>query len=86
MGGEILNTTAANQKMGSLYYPFILLLLVLIGVSVFFSVSIGQVHIPFKQAMTIMLNFLSHGQWGSLEHIDNQSYLGSRQHFNENIR
>ncbi|EES75361.1 iron chelate uptake ABC transporter, FeCT family, permease protein [Paenibacillus sp. oral taxon 786 str. D14] len=75
MGGEILNTTAANQKMGSLYYLLILLLIVLIGVSAVYSVSIGQVHIPFKQAITIMLNFLSHGRWGSLEHIDNQSYL-----------
>lgn len=56
------------------YYVFIFLLVCLILLSIIFSVSIGQVHIPFGQAMEIMGHALTNGHWGSLDHVE-QSYL-----------
>ncbi|MEC0237522.1 iron ABC transporter permease [Paenibacillus kribbensis] len=61
--------------MGSLYYAMILFLICLILISAVYSVSIGQVHIPFGQAMDIMVHTLTNGHWGSLDHVDSESYL-----------
>ncbi|MCO7124277.1 iron ABC transporter permease [Sporolactobacillus shoreicorticis] len=54
---------------GCFYYPIILLLLFLIAVSAVYSVSIGQVHIPFGQSMNILLHALTNGKLGSLHGI-----------------
>ncbi|MEO3947750.1 iron ABC transporter permease [Gorillibacterium sp. CAU 1737] len=51
------------------------LLIGLILISAVFSVSIGQVRIPFGQSMEIMLHTLTGGHLGSLEHVENQSFL-----------
>ncbi|MFJ7362851.1 FecCD family ABC transporter permease [Peribacillus frigoritolerans] len=56
------------------YYIIILFLIGLIMVSAVYSVSIGQVHIPFKQSMEIMVHYLTNGRWGSLT-VENESYL-----------
>ncbi|MDU5949456.1 MAG: iron chelate uptake ABC transporter family permease subunit, partial [Paenibacillus macerans] len=64
-----------KQKLGSIYYVFIFFLLCLILISAVFSVSIGQVHIPFRQAMEIMVHTLTNGQWGSLDQVESESYL-----------
>ncbi|MGG6310773.1 FecCD family ABC transporter permease [Paenibacillus macerans] len=61
--------------MGGFYYAFMLLLICLILVSAVYSVSIGQVRVPFRQAMDIMVHGLTNGHWGSLDHVDSESYL-----------
>jgi iron complex transport system permease protein len=60
---------------GNFYYFIILFLIGLIMVSAVYSVSIGQVHIPFKQSMEIMVHSLTNGRWGSLNNVENESYL-----------
>nr|WP_037580948.1 iron ABC transporter permease [Sporolactobacillus terrae] len=69
--------TRAAHRSGSayLYYPLILLLLFLIAASMVFSVSIGQVHIPLRQSMNIMLHILSADHIGSLDSVTNDSYF-----------
>jgi iron complex transport system permease protein len=64
-----------EQRFGNWYYFFIVILLTVIAVSAVFSVSIGQVHIPFDQAMNIMLHSITNGYFGSLEHIENPSFI-----------
>ncbi|MDO3412370.1 iron ABC transporter permease [Saccharibacillus sp. CPCC 101409] len=54
---------------------FIAGLIVLILLSAVFSVSIGQVHVPFGQAMKILLHALTGGRLGSLEQVDNASFV-----------
>ncbi len=66
---------AKKREKGRLYYTIICSLIGLIVVSSVLSVSIGQVHIPFMQSMNIMLHTLTHGYLGSIDKIDNESYL-----------
>ncbi|MEK4711933.1 iron ABC transporter permease [Sporosarcina sp. FSL K6-1540] len=61
--------------MGKSYYVFIFLLVGIILLSAVFSVSIGQVNIPFTQAMDILLHALTNGRLGSLDHVQSESYL-----------
>ncbi|MEK5036931.1 iron ABC transporter permease [Sporosarcina sp. FSL K6-3457] len=61
--------------MGNRYYVFIFLLIGLILLSAVYSVSIGQVNIPFTQSMDILLHALTNGRLGSLDHIQSESYL-----------
>lgn len=77
IGGEFLNTTEGVSRtgLGRYYFPVIFLLMALIVLSAVFSVSIGQVHIPFRQSMDIMIHTLSHGQLGSLDNVESESYL-----------
>lgn len=58
-----------------MYYFFVILLSLFILISLVVSVSIGQVNIPFSQSMNIVGHFLTNGMVGSLDHIDNYSYL-----------
>ncbi|MCQ2010419.1 iron ABC transporter permease [Sporolactobacillus sp. STSJ-5] len=60
---------------GYFYYPIILLLLFLIAVSAVYSVSIGQVHIPFGKSMNILLHVLTNGKLGSSSAVGNESYF-----------
>ncbi len=74
--GEILDKQEANRiGMGNIYYVIILLLIGAIILSAVFSVSIGQVSIPFKQSMDILLHAISNGKFGSLDSVDSESYL-----------
>lgn len=57
------------------YIPIIFLLLCAIILSAVYSVSVGQVSIPFSQSMDIVLHALSNGKLGSLVNIDSESYL-----------
>ena len=59
---------------GKFYYVVIVLLIASILISAVFSVSIGQVHIPFKQSMEVLIHTLTNGKWGSLS-VDSESYL-----------
>lgn len=60
----------ANRGIiGRFYYPFILLLFFLIAVSAVYSVSIGQVHIPLRHSMNILLHVLTNGRLGTLDGI-----------------
>lgn len=51
------------------FYISLLLLLFLVLVSTVYSISIGQVSIPFGEAMDIALNGITGGHAGSIEHI-----------------
>ncbi|TYA10501.1 iron ABC transporter permease [Paenibacillus faecis] len=62
-------------KTGGLYFAMIFVLIGMILLSAVYSVSIGQVHIPFSQAMEILLHAMTNGHLGSLEHIESESYL-----------
>ncbi|NUI60709.1 iron ABC transporter permease [Bacillus amyloliquefaciens] len=61
-------------RKGNFYYAVIVLLIASILISAVFSVSIGQVHIPFKQSMEVLIHTLTNGKWGSLS-VDSESYL-----------
>ncbi|WJD83581.1 iron ABC transporter permease (plasmid) [Priestia megaterium] len=60
---------------GNFYYAFIFLLICLIMLSIVYSVSIGQVNIPFKQSMEILIHTLTNGKFGSLNNNESESYL-----------
>jgi iron complex transport system permease protein len=47
----------------------------LIAISAVYSVSIGQVHIPFGQSMNILLHVLTNGKLGSPDAVGNDSYF-----------
>ncbi|SFT27344.1 iron ABC transporter permease [Paenibacillus sp. BC26] len=64
----------SNLAIGKRYYLFIVLLFVLIVFSIVYSVSIGQVHIPFLQSKEIVLHSLTNGMFGSLDKVDNESF------------
>lgn len=64
-----------SSRTNKLYYLIILLLICAIMLSAVYSVSIGQVSIPFRQSMDILLHTITNGKLGSLEHIENESYL-----------
>ncbi|GGH69804.1 ABC transporter [Saccharibacillus endophyticus] len=68
-------TRTHKARATGFYSAFILAMAGLILVSAVYSVSIGQVQIPFRQAMNILLHALSGGHLGSIEQIDNGSYL-----------
>ncbi|MFT8321527.1 MAG: iron ABC transporter permease [Bacillus sp. (in: firmicutes)] len=71
-----MNRKDANRLgMGNIYYIVIFLLLCLIILSAVYSVSIGQVSIPFKQSMEVLLHSLTNGKFGSLDTIESESYL-----------
>lgn len=70
---QIQTQTGLAQR--SIYYPAIILLIVAIIVSAIYSVSIGQVQIPFRQSMEILLHAATNGKLGSLASIENDSYL-----------
>jgi len=73
---EILsNDDLSKLGTGKRYYWFIFLLVGLILLSVVYSVSIGQVNIPFAQSKEIVLHSLTNGMLGSLDKVDNESYL-----------
>lgn len=61
-------------RKGNFFYAVIVLLIASILISAVFSVSIGQVHIPFKQSMEVLIHTLTNGKWGSLS-VDSESYL-----------
>ena len=61
--------------VGNIYYIFIFLLIIVIVLSAVYSVSIGQVTIPFKQSMEILLHALTNGKLGSLNNVESESYL-----------
>ncbi|OAH57107.1 ABC transporter [Domibacillus aminovorans] len=61
--------------MGNIYYAIIFLLIGLILLSAVYSVSIGQVNIPFKQSMDVLLHALTNGRFGSLDNVQSESYL-----------
>ncbi|WP_420798454.1 FecCD family ABC transporter permease [Lysinibacillus parviboronicapiens] len=74
--GEILDKQDINRiGMGNIYYAIIVLLVALILLSAVFSVSIGQVNIPFKQSMDILLHAMTNGRLGSLDNVQSESYL-----------
>ncbi|MET1248994.1 iron ABC transporter permease [Sporolactobacillus sp. STCC-11] len=64
-----------SDRIGYFYYPIILFLLFLIAISAVYSVSIGQVHIPFGQSMNILLHVLTNGSLGSPDAVGNESYF-----------
>lgn len=72
---SFLSNQDTEKGVGNWYYLFIVILLCLIAISAVFSVSIGQVHIPFGQAMNVMVHTISNGYFGSLDHVENQSFL-----------
>lgn len=61
--------------MGNMYYVVIALLIVFILLSAVYSVSIGQVHIPFRQSMDILLHTITNGKLGSLDNVQSESFL-----------
>lgn len=61
--------------MGNMYYVVIALLIVFILLSAVYSVSIGQVHIPFRQSMDILLHTITNGKFGSLDNVQSESFL-----------
>jgi ABC-type Fe3+-siderophore transport system permease subunit len=76
MGGDFLNKKGTYKtEIANFYYAIILLLIGLIMLSAVYSVSIGQVHIPFKQSMEILIHALTNGRVGSLNNIESESYL-----------
>lgn len=64
-----------NLGIGKRYYVFIFLLIGLIVLSVVYSVSIGQVNIPFAQSKEIVLHALTNGMLGSLDKVQNDSFI-----------
>jgi ABC-type Fe3+-siderophore transport system, permease component len=64
-----------NLGIGKRYYVFIFLLIGLIVLSVVYSVSIGQVNIPFAQSKEIVLHSLTNGMLGSLDKVQNDSFI-----------
>ncbi len=71
-----MNKQEANRiGTGNIYYVIILLLIASILISAVFSVSIGQVSIPFKQSMDILLHTISNGKLGTLDSVESESYL-----------
>ncbi|PKG24742.1 ABC transporter [Niallia nealsonii] len=71
-----MNTKDTNKiGIGNIYYAIIFLLIGLIMLSAVYSVSIGQVNIPFKQSMEILMHTLTNGRFGSLDNIESESYL-----------
>lgn len=62
-------------RTGNIYYVVIFLLIGAIILSAVYSVSIGQVNIPFKQTMDILLHSLTNGRLGSLDQVESESYL-----------
>lgn len=66
---------AKRIGIGNMYYVTILLIIGAILLSAVLSVSIGQVSIPFRQSMDILLHTVTNGKLGSLDHIQNQSFL-----------
>ncbi|MGM7634514.1 FecCD family ABC transporter permease [Bacillus sp. Hm123] len=74
-GCEQLNNNSARKlETSSLYYVVILLLIGAILLSAVYSISIGQVTIPFKQSMEILLHTITNGRFGLLENVDSSSY------------
>lgn len=57
------------------YLLILIALIVAIFLSIIYSTSIGQVDIPFDQSWNIFLSKISNGSVGSLDHLDNQSYI-----------
>lgn len=66
---------AGHDIIGCFFFPILLFLLFLIAVSTVFSVSTGQVHIPFNQSMNVLLHVLTHGRLGSIDGLTEDSYL-----------
>ncbi|MCJ7842136.1 iron ABC transporter permease [Lederbergia sp. NSJ-179] len=69
------NKVVNKQELGNIYYAIIFILICLIIVSTVYSVSIGQVHIPFNQAMKIIIHTVTNGKLGSIDTVESQSYL-----------
>ncbi len=57
------------------YYPTIFILFFAIVLSCIYSVSIGQVQIPFNQSLDIILHTITNGKLGSLDNVESESYL-----------
>jgi len=62
-------------KLDRYFYVMMLLLFGLTILSAVYSVSIGQVNIPFKQSMDIVLHMITNGKLGSLDSVQSNSYL-----------
>ncbi|GIN71883.1 ABC transporter [Bacillus sp. J14TS2] len=68
---------AQSSKVGlkNTYHIFVLIFLICsIAVTAVYSVSIGQVQIPFQQSMQIVLHTITSGHFGSLEQVESDSY------------
>jgi iron complex transport system permease protein len=70
-----LNKKKDKGWHSNFYYPTIFLLLCAIVLSCVYSVSIGQVQIPFNQSLDIILHTITNGKFGSLSHVESESYL-----------
>ncbi|MTW88281.1 iron chelate uptake ABC transporter family permease subunit [Virgibacillus dakarensis] len=69
------NKNGNRISLRYIYYPTIFILICAIVFSAIFSVSIGQVNIPFKQSMEMLLHALTNGKIGSLSNSDSEAYL-----------
>ncbi|CAM3658146.1 FecCD family ABC transporter permease [Marinicrinis lubricantis] len=58
--------TVHRLELGRIYYPTIFLFICAIVFSAVYSISIGQVHIPFSQSMEVVLHALTNGHLGSV--------------------
>lgn len=70
---EIKNTFNLNLQKSNWYYLVISLLVGAIIISSIFSISVGQVAIPFEESFQIVLHKLT--GLGSIEDLSNQSYV-----------
>ncbi|NGP44654.1 iron ABC transporter permease [Bacillaceae bacterium SIJ1] len=62
-------------ESAAIYYAVIFLLIVSILISAVYSVSIGQVSIPFRQSMEIVLHTLTNGWLGSMDLVESDSFM-----------
>lgn len=69
------NKYANRISMRTIYYPLIIFFICAIIFSAVYSVSIGQVNIPFKQSMEILLHAITNGKIGSISNIESESYV-----------
>ena len=57
------------------YYLILGLLVVVIVLSTIFSISVGQVTVPWGDSFQIVLHQLSGGRWGSLEQLSSPAFI-----------
>ncbi len=65
----------SNAGLKQTYYLFAMVFLICaIAITAVYSVSIGQVPIPFQQSMQVVLHTITSGHLGSLDQIESDSY------------
>lgn len=72
---EVADKQSQRLKNSKWYYLLISLLFIAIIFSTIFSISVGQVTIPFNESFQIVLHKLSGGYLGSLDNLTNQSFV-----------